>query len=249
MQHTHSHSRSPARHDREREAYRQRVHDHLVRYPSASQYCQQLLNFLSGDATARELQKLQTVDIVETAIQDPEESIWRETDLQAPQNHPRITFVAGFPSPENLAEVGIYYNVRPELFVTHLETNIRDDYLVDPALANSIQPPMRFFELPQLPSSLTSVVNVRLITLCRAKDDRPPAIPTSAERHRLEQSTQNYQYRQFNAGQYGSTRFRKVHMHNRQYFSVEQMVSFWVTQSKGSPWRGTSHLMAYVQTL
>jgi len=216
------------------------VHAHIERYPSAWLYCQRLLSFLPG--RLKHLQTLQTVDITQTSVQDPEHPIHVEAELRAPQDHPRITFVAGFPSPENLAEVGVHYNVRPELFITHLETNIHDDYLIGPTLASGTQAPMSFFELPQLPSSLTSVVNIRLATLCRSRDHREPTLPSSEERQEVERRTQEYQDQQFETEQYGSTRFRKVHMHNSQYFSVEQMVSFWVNNPKGRPWQGKCHV-------
>jgi hypothetical protein len=237
MQRSRSQSRSPAQQDPSKEAYKNFVEAHIARYPSAWLYCQPLLRFLCGRPKYPQI--LRTVEITKISVQDPEHPIHSDADLHDAQVNPRITFVAGFPSPENLAEVGLHYEVRPELFITHLETNINDDYLDDPPLADGLGSTMSFFELPQLPSSLTSVVNVRLVTLGRARDHHEPKIPNSEARKKVERKTREYQSKQFKDELYGSTRFRKVHMHNSQYFSVEQMVSFWVTGSEGRPWQGT----------
>jgi len=160
---------------------------------------------------------------------------FKELPNGIPRQSPRIAVLEGFPSPECIGSIGAGQLARPELFIGHL------DFSRDP---NSLH---RYFELPALPSDRSNIVHVRLITLGQSLSGVKKTDLHVRDRAAVDRECLDFENQLFRRKHYGATRFRKVHLHNTRVFSVEQIVSFSVTQQKGQPWCGKSSLWYMIQ--
>ena len=138
----------------------------------------------------------------------------------------KLLVLAGFVSPQAINLLGSQYHLRPELFLGHLEIEritIHDQ---------------TSFELPAAPSNRNNIIHVRLIRLGRSETELLSTGSITTQRKKIENLCKQYEKGLFDLKKYGATRFRKVNVHSRRYFSVEQVVTFCVTESSKSSWTG-----------
>lgn len=154
--------------------------------------------------------------------------IFHESINRDPSHRPRIAVLEGFPDPGCISALGAKENIRPELFIGHL------------GFSRHPGSTQRYFELPALPSDRSNTIHVRLITMGQVIDADTRLKSHAASRIRADEKCVQFEKQLFEKKQYGTTRFRKVHLHNSQVFSVEQVVSFSVTQRKTQSWCGES---------
>lgn len=132
---------------------------------------------------------------------------------------PWLILVEGLPAPETIRELGHKYELPPEIFLAHLD--IERVLRVNPLS----------FELPSIPFVGDSVVHLSVSRL--GTFNASPYHETSiveqqvrADKHVLE-----FERALFNPGSYGCPRVRRLDIHNRQYFSVEHLITFTVGQN------------------
>lgn len=152
--------------------------------------------------------------------------VFNEVAPGSARNHPSIAVLEGFPSPECINTIGAREMVRPELFIGHLD------------FSRSLSSSQRFFELPSLPSDRSNIVHVRLLALGTTMVGEGTLKSHAHNRIQADEKCLAFENQLFRGKQYGATRFRKVHLHNSQIFSLEEMVSFSVTQQENEPWCG-----------
>lgn len=205
----------------------------FVRQVDSSLYYKQLLDYLESDVGhgSSLLQAPRYYELERRIASSGDVRVFNEIvpDGSARKN-PFIAVLEGFPSPECISIIGANEMVRPELFIGHLD------------FSRSLSSSQRFFELPSLPSDCSNIIHIRLLTLGTTMV-RETALKSHA--HNRIQSDEKgvaFEHQLFRGKQYGATRFRKVHLHNSQIFSLEQMVSFSVTQRENEPWCGESCL-------
>ncbi|OTA54713.1 hypothetical protein K449DRAFT_197145 [Hypoxylon sp. EC38] len=140
----------------------------------------------------------------------------------APQSRrSTLVVVEGHISPTTLCELGNQFKVRPEFFLGHLDCE---------RVLNRFR---TSFEIPALPSRRDNLVHVRLISLWRAEPESiDPSNLKMSDRSVADNKCKKYERDLLESDRYGTTRFRRVHMHNSKYFSVEQMVSFFISRSE-----------------
>lgn len=141
------------------------------------------------------------------------------------QKTPCLAIVEGFPSPEVINHLGAKYQLRPEVFLGHLE--------FERVLSQTITS----FELPTLSSYRDNVVHVRLATLGRTSRDFSLRKTISSRQAKANDHARQIEKSLFEEKRYGATRYRKVNIHNSRYFSIEQMVTFTVGRDAQS-WTG-----------
>jgi hypothetical protein len=208
-------------------AYESYIRACFRRSPSARLYYQQLLNYLARSNFAA-VQNIQYYNLQSSSLDHA--PFW--TEGRGPSSeHPQVVVLEGLPSPKCVSILGAQYNIRPELFIGHLDFP-----------SNSATSSFKFFELPALPSQRAMVSHVRLISLGR--HSKPSQSQSGSQSHRREQATrdcQQWRRQQFSGNQYGSTTFREVYIHNAEYFSVEQLVSFTTIRRPDGQWSGLSN--------
>ena len=212
--------------------YSKYLSDRFSSLSGSSTYYAQLDQFLSLSGRPG----LQDIRCVELSRADPQNaasaSTIRPIDFDSNAENPRISVVEGFPSPDCVAALALRNGIRPELLIGHLGL----EYAQPPT------PPI--YTLPSIPSRRKEIVHIHLITLGRFTS---PAAQ-NATRHELlgkrvlvEQEATALQEQLFTQRRFGETRFRKIHVHNTQHFTFEQMVSF--SSSRGdephTPWQCT----------
>lgn len=138
---------------------------------------------------------------------------------------PFLAIVEGFPSPDVISYLGAKYQLRPEVFLGHLE--------FERVLSQTITS----FELPTLSSYRDNVVHVRLATLGRTFRDFSLQKAISSRQAKANDHARQIEKSLFEEKRYGATRYRKVNIHNSRYFSIEQMVTFTVGRDAQS-WTG-----------
>jgi hypothetical protein len=206
-------------------AYESYIRACFHRSPSARPYYQQLLDYLAQSNFAA-VQNVQYYNLQSSSLDHA--PLWAEGRVPSSEC-PQVVVLEGLPSPKCISILGTQYNVRPELFIGHLDFP-----------SNSVSSGFKFFELPALPSQRAMVSHVRLISLGRHSSRSPQS---GSQSHRREQATrvcQQWRRQQFSSNQYGSTTFREVYIHNAEYFSVEQLVSFTTIRRSDSRWSGSS---------
>lgn len=229
-------SRSPSGRRQSRETETESPKSIYTRYikscfslqPDSAPYYKQLLEYIEPGVSngSLSLQSPRYYELKKCISPSGVHSVFTEITAGSPCVFPQIIVLEGFPSPECISALGAHRMLRPELFIGHLD------------FASSTSSSKRFFELPSLPSDRKSIIHTRLITL--GQTFMKEAKLTSHAQVRIEayERCKAFEDQLFRGRQYGSTRFRKVHLHNSQFFSVEQMVSFSVTQNGTDPWCG-----------
>ena len=136
---------------------------------------------------------------------------------------PRVILLEGFPSPHCVASLGAQFELRPELFIGHLEL-ARHQGDSDFDIANG----------------QNGVVHFRSTTLVKPWS----ASPTSLVKQRADAEKAYVQLQEglFNEKRYGESRFREIHLHTSSFFSIEQTVSFAVSRRADNKWDGESFL-------
>lgn len=198
------------------------------RQHEAAPYYQQLLDFLGLGTVhgSSSLQKPRYFDL-RRRVRPPSDHAARDDSGDRARNaQPRIVVLEGFPSPECISAIGANETVRPEVFIGHLD------------FSRSSTSPQRFFELPSLPSDRQNIVHIRLMTMGRTMLGDSRLKSQAENRLKANERCAAFERQLFQGRQYGATRFRKVHLHNSQVFTVEQMVSFSVSKCGPEPWCG-----------
>ena len=191
---------------------------------AARPYYQQLQDYLMTDGSTL-LQKLKCFEMRREALKT---GSLTDSDLSSPRRRPCIVVLDGFPSPQCISTIGAKEMVRPELFIGHLGfTCNRPSY-------------RKFFELPSVPSDRRNVIHVRLISMAQTMTGDTKVKSLAQNRTQADTKCTDIEHQLFSKKQYGAPRFRKVHLHNSRTFSVEQLVSFSITQRGNEPWCGKS---------
>lgn len=208
--------------------YSRLVHQCFFSHPASSSYYKQLLDYLASDVSqgSSVLQAPRYFDLEKRDTSLRGMKVFKEVASGSVRNHPSIAVLEGFPSPECINAIGAQEKVRPELFIGHLD------------FSRSPHSSRRFFELPSLPCDRSDVVHVRLLTLATNFTGEASLKSYAQERIQADEKCFAFENQLFRGKQYGATRFRKMHLHNSQIFSLEQMVSFSVTQWENEPWCG-----------
>lgn len=203
----------------------------FLRHPASSPYYKQLLDYLASDVSqgSSVLQAPRYFELEGrgTSTSAGRSKVFKEiASGSTRRKNPSIVVLEGFPSPECINAVGAQEKVRPELFIGHLD------------FSRSTHSSRRFFELPSLPSDRSDVVHVRLLALATTFRDEASLKSYAHQRVQADEKCLAFENQLFRGKQYGATRFRKMHLHNSHIFSLEQMVSFSVTQRENEPWCG-----------
>ena len=189
---------------------------------AAGPYYLQLQDYLVTDGSPL-LQKPECLELRREALST---GSLTDSGLSSPRRRPCIVVLDGFPSPQCISAIGARELVRPELFIGHLDfTCNRSSY-------------QKFFELPSLPSDRRNVIHVRLISMAQARAGDTKVKSLAQSRTQADTKCTDIEHQLFSKKQYGASRFRKVHLHNSRTFSVEQLVSFSITQRENEPWCG-----------
>ncbi len=133
---------------------------------------------------------------------------------------PCLITIEGLPSPSCVAYIGSKYRLRPEYWLGNLSLGRQSLNQGD------------FFELPNLPSRRGNVVQVSIPILGRRTGSTYVTHISAVERLQAKQKIEDWDRQLFHGKKFGSTRLRKLHMHNSQFFSIEQLVSFTVCPRK-----------------
>jgi hypothetical protein len=201
----------------------------FCRHPEAGSYYQQLIDFiLSRQAGVRSVERaLKAYEFrsrARSASQNPDHTPSAasvvEVDVHTEASLPRVYVLEGHPSPESVSLLGASLQLRPELFLGH----------IDFQCANAM--PQRHYELPTLPSRRKAVVHINIVTLCNSLLNETSFDTPNQQRSRAQTATEEYIKGLLLGKRYGSTRFRNVNIHDSRNFSVEQMISFSVSASK-----------------
>lgn len=139
---------------------------------------------------------------------------------------PYLVTVQGLPSPGCVAHLGSQYGIRPEYWLGHLNLGRRG------VTQDS------FFELPSLPTRRDNIVQVPIPILGRGTGSSIPTHFRTMQRLEAKQRLQDWDRQLLQNKRYGATRLRKLHVHNSQFFSIEQLVSFSVSERDASSWIG-----------
>lgn len=194
------------------------------RQPAAGPYYQQLQDYLKTDGSPH-LQKPKCFELKTEALRT---GCFTDSDLSSPRRRPCIVVLDGFPSPQCISAIGAKEMVRPELFIGHLDFACgRPSY-------------RKFFELPSVPSDRRNVIHVRLISMAQAMTGDTKVKSLAPCRIQADKKCTDIEQQLFSKKQYGAPRHRKVHLHDSRTFSVEQLVSFSITQRENEPWCGKS---------
>jgi hypothetical protein len=160
-------------------------------------------------------------------------SIERNVDWLSPTSgDSRLCILRGCISPSHLSELAYRFRLSPAFLVGHLGTAI------------TMSPTKGAFNwpiCPPLPSQRSNVGHVRFLTLgCNARSTNRFDFSRMPQRRKLcRQSIQHLDWQLQLRNQFGETRLRDVHLHNPQYFSVEQVVSFcFVRDDQNHTWVG-----------
>jgi len=134
-----------------------------------------------------------------------------------------LLFLRGFASPQWLCKVGWYYLVDPEFFRRHLDMSVFSH--------------QQWFSAPSLPSTSSTIVQLRVTTLARWT----PGFP-NVETARKEAQEGMAMYIQSVSGpelhgDLGESIVRQINLHDEQYFSLEQDISMTFCKS-GKGWTG-----------
>ncbi|KAI9670067.1 MAG: hypothetical protein M1817_004547 [Caeruleum heppii] len=201
-------------------------------HPDAISYYEQLVDYIAPSLTSRKslLQGVKVFEVQDNLDSDGALAIphfpFRVVDGEQPSSGPRVNILEGFPSPECIAYLGARMSLRPEFFLGHLNLS-------------HIQPQRpQFYELPTLPSRQDNIIHVRLVTLVRSLKEPSLVTSFSDSRKKAMDSCQASEKLLFREKRYGSARYRKFHIHNSQYHSFEQMVSFCISQTEPDSWDG-----------
>lgn len=200
-------------------------------HPESLGYYAQLVDYLEG-CRGSLLQKPSVFDVIKALDGSNSFSVFSfpfyRADLDLPQLTPRITVLEGFLSPDCIAQLGSKMSLRPEFFLGHL----------DLVLNQGSQYQQRYYEIPTLPSRQDNIVSIRLVTL--GKSENASSVHSyTVQRHHAENNCYLGQKELITEKRYGAARFRKVHIHNEQFFSVEQTVSFSISNENQSSWSGS----------
>ena len=206
----------------------------FVRQGDSSLYYKQLLDYLESDVGhgSSLLQTPRYYELERSIAPSGEGRVYNEITPGSARYHPSIAVLEGFPSPQSIGIIGANEMVRPELFIGHLD------------FSRSISSSRRFFELPSLPSDRSNAIHIRLPTLGTSVIGETALKSHLHSRIQADEKCVAFESQLFRGKHFGATRFRKVHLHNSQMFSLEQMVSFSVTQRENEPWCGESCLLA-----
>jgi hypothetical protein len=199
------------------------------RHPEAGSYYQQLIDFiLSRQAGIRSVQRAlkayefrsRAPSTTQTTDHGPSTASMVEVDVNSEAILPRVYVLEGQPSPESVSLLGARLQLRPELFLGH----------IDFQSAKAV--PQRHYEIPTLPSRRKAVVHIHVVTLCNSLLNETSFDTPNHQRYQAQRATKEYIKSLIQGKRYGSTRFRNVNIHDSRNFSVEQMISFSVSVSK-----------------
>ncbi|KAJ4154993.1 hypothetical protein LMH87_000261 [Akanthomyces muscarius] len=185
--------------------------------PDSDFYLRQLLAYVNN-----------TPDIRNTARISVLES---QQAVDLARGFPSLVIVGGHLAPSTIVQLTHKYNLRPELFLGHLEIErVQNRFRTS-------------YELPALPSQRKNIIHVRLVSLWRSPSQAAayPAYLSAATRQRADESCLRQEKLLFENLKSGSTRFRKVHLHSSRNFSLEQVVSFCLLPmqvGERQSWRG-----------
>lgn len=149
-------------------------------------------------------------DSESTATLIPVENV--ANSLEVEQNI-ALVVVEGFPSPSTIRRLAIQYGIPRELLIGHLGLE---------KVQNSVR---SCYELPALISRRENLVHVRLVSLWRTSPHIRKSRVNAKKRKTVQDAIRRHEKELFE-GKYGSTRVRRVHLHDSQHFTIEQVVSF-----------------------
>ena len=213
--------------------YAQYIRDYFGTLPRSTSYYSQLEEFLcKGGRTG--LQEVRCVELRQLS-KDSTNHIPAicPVEFNTRGGEPRVCVLEGFPSPECIAALANRYRVRPELLIGHL------------GLEHMQTSKNCSHTLPTVPSRRRNIVHIHLITLGHFASSHIPDHTVKElvkKRSLVNDEVNNYQKRLFTDRRFGETRYRKIHIHNSQFFSFEQMISFSVSNIDvlgKTPWNGT----------
>lgn len=213
--------------------YIQYIRDHFGTLPGSASYYSLLEEFLckGGRAGLQEIKCVELRPLLGDSTNDTPAIC--PVEFNSRGDEPRVCVLEGFPSPECIAALANRYRVRPELLIGHLDL----EHMTTSKHCSQM--------LPTVPSRRRNIVHIHLITLGRFS---PSSISNRTmeelvkKRLIVNEEVNTYQERLFTDRRFGETRYRRVHIHNSQFFSFEQMVSFSVsnTDTMGNTlWNGT----------
>ena len=208
------------------------------RFPESFHYYQQLIEYLGSPGENRVASPLQIPKVfVNRDCCDDQIPYFPfrlqngdSTSTVSPQQPPQVTITVleGFPSPDCIASLGSRLSLRPELFLGNL----------DPYRKQSPRDLKSYYKLPALPSLQDNVVHVQVIRMVRSLTESGPAEVSAKRRIEWQNSCRQREMDLFKGRKYGLARFRRIHIHNPNFFSAEQMVSFSVCKRDDGRWEG-----------
>lgn len=149
-----------------------------------------------------------------------------ETDVDRSQT-PCLLTIEGLPSPGCVAYIGSRYRLRPEYWLGNLSFDRQN-------------PTQCYFELPNLPSRRDNVVQVSIPALGRrtGSSSSTPRHLSAKERRDAKEKLEEWDGQLFPLKKFGATRIRRLHLHDSDFFSIEQLVSFSVCVRSPDVWIG-----------
>lgn len=218
------------------EDYIQAIKSCFTKQTVVSPYFYQLIDYIQSDST-----NAQRITPVPTAIQIRGSSdIASQSDARAMQpwgldiqekdidktQAPCLITIEGLPSPSCIAYIGSKYGLRPEYWLSNLSfgrQNPTQSY---------------FFELPNLPSRRHNIVQVLIPMLGRQTGGSYSTHLSALERLEAKHKLDEWDRQLLHHKKFGATRMRKLHLHNSEFFSIEQLVSFSVYARTPDSWIG-----------
>lgn len=148
-----------------------------------------------------------------------------EKDVDRTQT-PCLLTIEGLPSPGCVAYIGSRYRLRPEYWLGNLSFGRQ----------NPTQ--SCFFELPNLPSRRDNIVQVSIPALGRRTGSSSSTHLSAKERRDAKKKLEEWDGQLFGLKKFGATRIRRLHLHDSEFFSIEQLVSFSVCVRSPDVWIG-----------
>ena len=208
------------------------------RFPDSFHYYEQLVEYLGSPVENRVASSLQVPKVFVNRDCCDEEIPYfpfriengNLTNTVSPRQPPQVTITVleGFPSPDCIASLGSRLSLRPELFLGHL----------DPYRKLSPRDLKSYYKPPALPSLQDNVVHVQFINLVRSLTESGAAEVSAKRRVEWQNSCRRSEVDLFSERKFGVARFRRIHIHNPNFFSAEQMLSFGVCKRDDDRWEG-----------
>ncbi|KAI1345868.1 hypothetical protein F5Y01DRAFT_322529 [Xylaria sp. FL0043] len=126
----------------------------------------------------------------------------------------------------NVKRDGTKYGLRPEFWLGNLSLGRQSLTRSD------------FFELPNLPSRGDNIIHIAIPILGRRTGSSLSTHVPAADRLQAKQKLELWDRQLFHKKKFGSTRLRELDMHNSQFFSIQQWISFSVSIKTSDNWVG-----------